>query len=277
MAEHHSMPGIASAATWSLAFVGSQTSTSASAPAAIMLPNHSPLVIAEQFGTSKAFSRAVSTSGSAALRGPTRPRLMRCGATWLRRDEFPSDVVELMGYFRGGNGTCPRHPRRRPRSAAVDPRVEPVRRAARGEAWPALRLRLALRAANDDGSDRCVPASVRAVRPAWRSPMSCSGSTRSSPTATRRRSCSRHRCSRHSCRCAPASPIQLPPPRAGFADELPLDAKALLRSVLSVSAIGSPATAARQINEFVARTKPDELMVTARCSIIRRACAHSSC
>src|SRR3954468_18613531 len=52
MAEHHSMPGIASAATAvALAFVGAQTSTIRIGAGGIMLPNHAPLIIAEQFGT----------------------------------------------------------------------------------------------------------------------------------------------------------------------------------------------------------------------------------
>ncbi len=59
-------------------------------------------------------------------------------------------------------------------------------------------------------------------------------------------------------------PIQLPPPRPGYADALPVEARAILRSVLSASAIGSPETARRQFAEFVERTKPDELMVTSQ-------------
>ncbi|HET7316638.1 MAG TPA: MsnO8 family LLM class oxidoreductase, partial [Sphingomicrobium sp.] len=52
MAEHHSMPGIASAATAvALAYVGSQTSTIRIGSGGVMLPNHAPLIIAEQFGT----------------------------------------------------------------------------------------------------------------------------------------------------------------------------------------------------------------------------------
>src|SRR4028119_1003610 len=52
MAEHHSMPGIASAATAvALAHVGSQTGTIRIGAGGIMLPNHAPLAIAEQFGT----------------------------------------------------------------------------------------------------------------------------------------------------------------------------------------------------------------------------------
>jgi luciferase family oxidoreductase group 1 len=59
-------------------------------------------------------------------------------------------------------------------------------------------------------------------------------------------------------------PTKLPPPKAGFADELPLQARAMLRDVLSCSAIGSVETARRQVEAFVERTKPDELMVTAQ-------------
>jgi luciferase family oxidoreductase group 1 len=58
--------------------------------------------------------------------------------------------------------------------------------------------------------------------------------------------------------------IKLPPPKPGYADELPLEARAILRSVLAASAIGSPQTARRQLDEFVARTNPDELIVTAQ-------------
>src|SRR5437660_11427853 len=52
MAEHHSMPGIASAATAvALAFIGAGTSTIRIGAGGIMLPNHAPLTIAEQFRT----------------------------------------------------------------------------------------------------------------------------------------------------------------------------------------------------------------------------------
>ena len=82
MAEHHSMPGIASAATAvALAFVGTHTSTIRIGAGGIMLPNHAPLIIAEQFGRWKASFPAASTSGWGARRAPTRRRPMRCAAT----------------------------------------------------------------------------------------------------------------------------------------------------------------------------------------------------
>jgi luciferase family oxidoreductase group 1 len=59
-------------------------------------------------------------------------------------------------------------------------------------------------------------------------------------------------------------PTKLPPPKPGFAGTLPLQARAMLQSVLSCSAIGSVATARTQVDKFVERTRPDELMVTAQ-------------
>ena len=59
-------------------------------------------------------------------------------------------------------------------------------------------------------------------------------------------------------------PTKLPPPQAGYAESLPLQSRAILRSVLSCSAIGNPDTARRQTEAFVDRYKPDELMVTAQ-------------
>jgi alkanesulfonate monooxygenase SsuD/methylene tetrahydromethanopterin reductase-like flavin-dependent oxidoreductase (luciferase family) len=58
--------------------------------------------------------------------------------------------------------------------------------------------------------------------------------------------------------------IKLPPPKRGYAEDLPMEARTILRSVLSVSAIGSPETARRQLDEFIARARPDELIVTAQ-------------
>ena len=100
LAEHHNMPGIASAATAVvIADVLSATTKIRVGSGGVMLPNHAPLIIAEQFGTlatlypdrvDLGLGRAPGTDGTTA---------------WaLRRDKtvednFPRDVVELMGYF----------------------------------------------------------------------------------------------------------------------------------------------------------------------------------
>src|SRR5688500_6173722 len=106
MAEHHSMPGIASAATAvALAFVGSRTSNIRIGAGGIMLPNHAPLVVAEQFGTLESLY-----PGRADLGLGRAPGTDQAAAYALRRNlasdenQFPRDVVELIEYFKGGEG-----------------------------------------------------------------------------------------------------------------------------------------------------------------------------
>src|ERR671910_2505248 len=106
MAEHHSMPGIASAATAvALAYVGTQTSTIRIGAGGIMLPNHAPLTIAEQFGTLESLF-----PGRVDLGLGRAPGTDQAAAYALRRNlnadenQFPKDVLELQGYFKGTNG-----------------------------------------------------------------------------------------------------------------------------------------------------------------------------
>src|SRR5207249_2446812 len=102
MAEHHSMPGIASAATSvALAYIGAGTSTIRIGAGGIMLPNHAPLAIAEQFGTLESLY-----PGRIDLGLGRAPGTDQAAAYALRRNlaadegQFPRDVVELMHYFR---------------------------------------------------------------------------------------------------------------------------------------------------------------------------------
>jgi luciferase family oxidoreductase group 1 len=101
MAEHHNLPGIASAATAAaLAHVAAGTSSIRIGAGGIMLPNHAPLLIAEQFGTLAALH-----PGRIELGLGRAPGSDQITAWAIRRnlhggdDEFPRDVVELMGYF----------------------------------------------------------------------------------------------------------------------------------------------------------------------------------
>jgi alkanesulfonate monooxygenase SsuD/methylene tetrahydromethanopterin reductase-like flavin-dependent oxidoreductase (luciferase family) len=59
-------------------------------------------------------------------------------------------------------------------------------------------------------------------------------------------------------------PTQLLPPKRGYAESLPLEARAILQNIFTCSAIGSPATVRRQVEEFVERTNADELIVTSQ-------------
>ena len=103
LAEHHNIPGIASAATSVLiAHVAGHTKRIRVGSGGIMLPNHAPLVIAEQFGTLESlFPGRIDLGIGRAPGGDTRT------ARALRRnlgsngDTFPRDLAELIQYFRG--------------------------------------------------------------------------------------------------------------------------------------------------------------------------------
>jgi len=100
MAEHHNMPGVASAATAvALGFVAQGTERIRVGAGGIMLPNHPPLVIAEQFGTLAALYPGRIDLGLG--RAPGTDPLTRSA---LRRyaeasDNFPESVVELLAYL----------------------------------------------------------------------------------------------------------------------------------------------------------------------------------
>ena len=259
------MPGIASAATSvALAFVGAHTSTIRIGAGGVMLPNHAPLMIAEQFGTLEALY-----PGRIDLGLGRAPGTDQAAAYAMRRnlasdaDQFPRDVVELMGYFQGENGAFravpgegmdvplwilgsslfgaqlaamlglpyafASHfaPQMMMEAVAVyRERFEPSRQLAE----PYVMLGFNAIVADTDEEAAVLATSVQQAFVALRT----------------------------------GNPGQLPSPKPGFAEELPMESRAILRSVLSASAIGSPATAARQVREFVERTKPDELMVTAQ-------------
>src|SRR5271156_1243115 len=101
LAEHHGMPGIASAATAVLiGYVAGGTSTIRVGAGGIMLPNHSPLIVAEQFGTLESLYPGRIDLGLGRAPGSDQRT-----AQALRRnlasdpDEFPRDVQELADYF----------------------------------------------------------------------------------------------------------------------------------------------------------------------------------
>jgi len=100
LAEHHNMPGVASAATpLAIAHVAAGTSSIRVGAGGIMLPNHAPLVVAEQFGTLQALhpgridlglGRAPGTDGATA-------RALR--RYFEAADQFPRDVMELKRFL----------------------------------------------------------------------------------------------------------------------------------------------------------------------------------
>src|SRR6201987_5004717 len=100
LAEHHNMPGIASAATAvAIGYIAGGTKTIRVGSGGIMLPNHAPLVIAEQFGTLDSLYPGRIDLGLGRAPG-TDQRPLRA----LRRDpaaaeNFPQDVMELQAFL----------------------------------------------------------------------------------------------------------------------------------------------------------------------------------
>jgi luciferase family oxidoreductase group 1 len=107
VAEHHNMPGIASSApAVLLAHLAAATSTIRLGSGGVMLPNHAPLVVAEQFGTLVALhpdridlgiGRAPGTDQVTAL-------ALRRSVDALSAQDFPQELVRLMDYFGEGSG-----------------------------------------------------------------------------------------------------------------------------------------------------------------------------
>jgi luciferase family oxidoreductase group 1 len=267
LAEHHSMPGIASAATSVvICHVASGTSTIRVGAGGIMLPNHSPLVIAEQFGTLESLFPGRIDLGLGRAPGSdqtTAQALRRNLAT--DPDQFPQDVIELLQYF------SPAEPDQRVIAvpgvglkvplwilgsslfgaqvaaalglpfafashfapAMMMQAIEIYRarfRPSQQLAHPYVMLGFNIFAAESDPEARLLATSMQQAFVNLRS----------------------------------GRPSQLPPPVAGYDAQLAPAAKAMLADVLACSAIGSPDTVRRDLASFIDRTKPDELMLTSQ-------------
>jgi luciferase family oxidoreductase group 1 len=265
MAEHHSMPGIASAATAVvLAYIGSQTSTIRIGAGGIMLPNHAPLTVAEQFGTLESLY-----PGRVDLGLGRAPGTDQAAAYALRRNlasddnQFPRDVVELMEYFKGGE--------RRVRAIPGEGLRIPIwiLGSSLFGAQLAAMLGLPYAFASHFAPAQMMDAirvyrerfqpSEQLERPYVMLGYNCIAAETDDEAELLATSVQQAFVALRT-----GNPTQLPPPRPGFAESLPMEARAILDQVLSVSAIGSPATVKAAVEAFVARTKPDELMVTSQ-------------
>ena len=167
LAEHHNMPGIASAATAVLiGQVAAATQTIRVGAGGIMLPNHAPLMVAEAFGTlatlfpgriDLGLGRAPGTDMATARALEAQPR---GGGGELSAGRGGAHGISRRGRP-GGAGAG--DPRGRDAGAGVDPRVEPLRGAARRLAGAALFLRLALRAGGSRGGAGGLSGDVPAI------------------------------------------------------------------------------------------------------------------
>ncbi|MBG0817842.1 LLM class flavin-dependent oxidoreductase [Planomonospora sp. ID82291] len=101
-AEHHNMPSIASSATSVLiAHVAAHTRTIRLGAGGVMLPNHSPLTVAEQFGTLETLHPGRIDLGLGRAPGSDQQTMRALRRTPAAADGFPQDVLELQGYLTG--------------------------------------------------------------------------------------------------------------------------------------------------------------------------------
>src|SRR6185437_7231488 len=265
MAEHHSMPGIASAATAvALAYIGANTSTIRIGSGGIMLPNHAPLIIAEQFGTLESLF-----PGRVDLGLGRAPGTDQSAAHAMRRNlasdanQFPNDVVELMGYFRGEDGRVRAVP-----GEGLDIPIWILGSSLFGAQLAAM-LGLPYAFASHFAPQMMMEA-IALYRERFEpsnqldKPYVMLGFNAIVADSDEQAELLATSVQQAFVALRTGHPIKLPPPKPGYADALPMEARAILRSVLSASAIGSPETARRKLDEFVQRTKPDELIVTAQ-------------
>lgn len=267
MAEHHSMPGVASAATAvALAYVGSGTSTIRLGAGGIMLPNHSPLVIAEQFGTLESLF-----PGRLDLGVGRAPGTDQAAAHALRRnltsgvDHFPDDVVELMHYF------GPLQPGQKVRAIPGEGLSVPVW--VLGSSLYGAQLAAMLGLPYAFASHFAPSQMMEAIdlyrgsfRPsaALQKPYVMLGFNVFGAESDEEGEFLSTSLQQAFINLRRGMPTPLQPPLRGYRESLPAPYRATLETLLSASAIGSPETVKRCIEEFVNRTRADELILTSQ-------------
>lgn len=266
MAEHHGMPGIASAATSVLmAHVAGGTSTIRVGAGGIMLPNHSPLVIAEQFGTLESLF-----PGRIDLGLGRAPGSDHVTARALRRnlasdaDEFPQDVVELMDYF----ADSPRRQVRAVPGAGLHVPLWILGSSLFG-AQLAASLGLPFAFASHFAPQMMMQA-IALYRATFRpsaqldKPYVMLGFNVFAADSDEQAQLLATSMQQAFVNLRSGRPTRLKPPVAGYLEQVGPQERAMLDQVLSCSAIGAPDTVAQQLCAFIERTGADELMITSQ-------------
>lgn len=267
MAEHHNMPGIASAATAvALAHIAAGTKTIRIGAGGIMLPNHAPLLIAEQFGTLAALhpGRIDLGLGRAPGSDQATARAMRRNLA-ADSDSFPQDVMELMHYF---EPAIPGQAVQAVPGAGLAVPVWILGSSTYG-AQLAAALGLPYAFASHFAPDSLMDA-IAVYRSGFRpsaqqaTPHVMLGVNvfAAETDAEARRLFSSLQQAFVNLRSG--RPGKLPAPTDNLEARLEPRARTMLEHALSCSIVGSPETVQRGLDTFVARTGADELMVTAQ-------------
>ncbi len=265
LAEHHNMQGIASAATAVvIGHVAGGTSRIRVGAGGVMLPNHSPLVIAEQFGTLESLY-----PGRIDLGLGRAPGTDQITAQALRRnltadvDQFPQDVMELLRYFSGTSG-----------------RVQAV--PGQGLNVPVWILGSSLFGASLAGAlglpfafaSHFAPAALMQAIEVYRSrfrpstfldkPYLMLGFNVCAADTDQEAMLLRSSALQSFVRLRSGSPGKLPPPIADFESSLSPADRYMVDQIGVCSAVGDPATVRDRLIDFITQTGADELMVVAQ-------------
>ena len=263
LAEHHNMPGIASAATAIvIAHVAQGTSTIRVGAGGIMLPNHAPLVVAEQFGTLASLFPGRIDLGLGRAPGTDQTTAMALRRTLASNpDLFPQDVLEVMAYFEAEPG---QRVRAVPGAGLRVPIY--ILGSSLFGAQVAAALGLPFAFASHFAAQQMIPA-VRLYRERF-TPFE----ERTHPhvmlgvnviaadtDAEARLLATSGRKSFASLRAG--TPIPLPPPDPAWEKDVVAFDPAQVETQQAISFIGAPDTVGRGIQAFVDRMQPDELIV----------------
>jgi luciferase family oxidoreductase group 1 len=263
IAEHHDMPGIGSAATpLIIGHIAAATQSIRVGSGGIMLPNHSPLVVAEQFATLQTLHPGRIDLGLGRAPGTGGPTIQALRRGAPERD-FAQDVVELMDYL-ADNG-------RRPVRALAGRHAVPLWILGSSFYGAGLAAALGLPFAfASHFAPRHLDQALAHYRQNFRpsehldTPYVMVGANifAADTEAHAQYLASSHRqwmTDLHLGRMGP-----LPRPREGYVESLPAHERQVLDQVMACTVAGDKATVAAWISDIVARTGADEIMIDSR-------------
>ncbi|MBK4738438.1 LLM class flavin-dependent oxidoreductase [Noviherbaspirillum pedocola] len=266
LAEHHGMPGIASAATAVLiGHVAAGTKSIRVGAGGIMLPNHAPLVIAEQFGTLESLFPGRIDLGLGRAPGSdfTVARALRRNLN-SDPDAFPQDVMELMEYF----AAAPRRNVLAVPGAGLNIPIWILGSSLFGAQLAAM-LGLPYAFASHFAPTQMMQA-IQVYRDMFRpserlqKPHVMLGFNVFAADSDEEAQYLSTSMQQAFVNLRSGHPTPLPRPMRDYRSTIGPAESAMLDNVLSCSAIGSKDTVARQIRDFVASTGADELMITSQ-------------
>ncbi len=266
MAEHHNLPGIACAATAvALAHIAAGTKSITIGAGGIMLPNHAPLMVAEQFGTLAALHPGRVELGLGRAPGSDQLTLRAMRRNLLAGPEqFPQDVVELMNYFRAAE------PGQRLHAVPGEGLNVPIW--ILGSSLFGAQLAAILGLPFAFASHFAPAAMMEAIKiyrerfdpsETFAQPYVMLGVTCVAAETDDEARFLFSSLQQSTLNNRTGTPSRVPPPVVDFAASLDPYQRAVIDDALGAAVVGGPETVRRGLEDFVARTGADELMVTA--------------